>query len=79
MMTELRECSVRELLLELNRIEEQILATRLYAQAESGHGAVNPRLVELADRERAITVELGRRRHSLNEWFAHRLLDVSRT
>lgn len=79
MRTELRKCSVRELLLELNRIEKQILATRLYDQPESGCAAVNPRLVELADRERAITVELAGRRPSLNEWFAHRLLDVSRT
>jgi hypothetical protein len=78
MGTELRNCSVRDLLLELSRIEEQILATRLYDQPESGR-AVNPRLVELADRERAITVELAGRRPSLNEWFAHRLLDVSRT
>ncbi|MFC7625229.1 hypothetical protein [Microlunatus sp. GCM10028923] len=79
MKTELRKCSVREQLLELNRIEEQILATRLYEGHETGCGAVNPDLVELADRERAITVELAGRRPSLKEWFAHRLLDVSRT
>jgi len=81
MKAELSSFTVRELLIELDQVEQRIRSTTLYGQAadETPTLAVNPDLVELAERERAITEELASRRAGLNEWFAYRQLDLTRT
>lgn len=69
--SDLASHSVRELLLELDRVEQMIRSVDLYR----GGNRVNPDLVALAEREQAITAELAHRHTTFDEWFAYGAID----
>ncbi|GAA2108921.1 hypothetical protein GCM10009841_29800 [Microlunatus panaciterrae] len=81
-MSDVTELTVRELIIELDRIEQTIRVTNTFAPVAESPGSdrvvINVDLVALAEREQEITAELARRRTTLREWAAHRLVDQAR-